>query len=146
MPVVGLADSFVQRLELHVIQPPPPDRTGGDRRHETALDQPRDEVVTLLPVHYAGELAVLPLEEHAGEHEHMRQEAGLALGHAERLDSGDAGPAHAGVVGERDAARAHASSSSARRRCREPPRPPPTPPIRKQRKPLAARLAACAPR
>lgn len=48
---------------------------GADDGRVSSADELRQKVVGLLTVDDAGEGAVLPLEEHAGEHQDVHQEA-----------------------------------------------------------------------
>ena len=87
-------------------------------------DQLREEVVRLLAVREAGERAVLTLEEHAREDQHIRQEARLTLAEPELPDRLDAlrRDAVAEAVGNR---LDHRKSSARRGSTLRPPRPPP---------------------
>ena len=84
MTVVRLADGLVERLVLDVIEPAAMERSGRDRRSRTrSLTSLAEKIVCLLTVREARERAVLPFEEHAGEHQDVRQEPRLTLGEAQ---------------------------------------------------------------
>ena len=91
IPVVRLADRFVERLVVNVVQPSSPDRprfdgTGESSRHETG-----HELTAVLPAHGAGERAVLPLQETAGVDHHGHEELPLPLGETEAAQGVHAG-------------------------------------------------------
>jgi hypothetical protein len=89
VPVVRLANGLVERPVVDVIEPAAVHRAGRDGRRVPVRHEPGEEVVRLLPVRHAREGAVLALEEHAREDEHVQQKARVALAEAqvhERLD------------------------------------------------------------
>jgi hypothetical protein len=61
-------------------------RAGRDRDGIAAADELGEKVLRVLAVSDVGERAVLPFDEDARVHQHVNQEAGLALGEAERHD------------------------------------------------------------
>ena len=90
MTIIRLADRLVQRFVLHVKQPSAVKRARRDRRGVPGGDEPGEKVVRLLAMREAGERAVLPLQEHAREDEHMDQEPRLALGEPEPHEASNA--------------------------------------------------------
>ena len=113
---------------------------GADHCRVATADELRQKVVRLLAVDDTGEGAVLPLEEDAGEHQDVHQEAGLTLREAEARDCMDAVFADA-VAHVGHSQFSHPRNSSARRGSS--PRPPRRPVLaRMQVNPARARLAA----
>jgi hypothetical protein len=85
--VVGLPEQAIQALVMEVVEPPLIQMIRGLHTSESAVNEPADEVVRLLPVCDGGEATVLPLEEHAGVRHDGRQETGLALSEPEGLEA-----------------------------------------------------------
>ena len=83
VPVVGLANRFVERLVVDVVQPSSPDRSRLDGSGESAGYETGHELTTVLAAHGAGERAVLPLQKAAGVDHHGHEELTLPLREAE---------------------------------------------------------------
>ena len=77
IPVVGLADRFVERLVVDVVQPSSPNRSRLDGTGESARHETGHELAAVLAAHRAGEGAVLPLQEAAGVDHHGHEELPL---------------------------------------------------------------------
>ena len=77
IPVVRLADRFVERLVVDVVQPSSPDRSRFDGTGEAARHETGHELTAVLPADRAGEGAVLPLQEAAGVDHHGHEELPL---------------------------------------------------------------------
>ena len=84
MPVVRLADGFVERLVVDVVDPTAAHAAVCDRRGIAAGDQSGHEIAAVLPAGDTRERAVLALQKAAGVRHDGHQEAGLTLGQAER--------------------------------------------------------------
>lgn len=81
--VVRLADRFVQRLVVNVVEAPLPHRPGLDDTDESAGRETRHELAAVLAARRSGEGAVLPLKEAARMHHHRHEELTLAQGESE---------------------------------------------------------------
>ena len=117
MPVVRLADGFVERLVVDAIDPAAADAAVRDRRRMAAVHQTGDELSAVMPP--AGdprERAVLALKKTARVRHDGDQEAGLALGEAERAQRVHAHGPRA-VVDGAPMLVGHHKNSSARRGC-----------------------------
>src|SRR5262245_4124316 len=97
-----------------------------DGRRMARRDELREKVGCLLAVREAGERAVLPFDEDAGEDEHVDQEAGLTLGEPKARDGGNSRGADAVAEMARYGFH-HRRNSSATRGSN--PRPPPRLPL-----------------
>jgi hypothetical protein len=84
MPIIPLADGLIERLVMHVKEPPPMERSRSDHRRVPTLDELRHEVMALLAMDDAGRRAVLALQEDAGVDHDVHEESRLALGEAKR--------------------------------------------------------------
>ena len=91
IPVVGLADRFVERFVVDVVQPSSPDRSRFDGACESARHETGHELAAVLSAHGPGEGAVLPLQEAAGVDHHGHEELPLPLGEAEAAQGVHAG-------------------------------------------------------
>jgi hypothetical protein len=122
--VVGLADRFVQRLVVNVVQPPSPNRSRLDDTDESSARETRHELAAILAAHCAGEGAVLPLQEAAGVDHHGHQELALPLRETKRAEDIDARSGDAVVEVVRRVFVAHRNSSIPRGCGPDRPRPP----------------------
>src|ERR1700682_200622 len=98
MPVVGLADGLVEGLVLDVKQASPMEGARRDGRSVPAPDKLREKIMGLLTVGNVSKGAVLPLEEHAGMHQHADEKPRLALGKTKGRNGVD--PFRASAVAE----------------------------------------------
>jgi hypothetical protein len=83
IPVVGLADRFVERLVVDVIEPSSSHRPRLDGARESPGQEPSDELPAVLASDSAAEGAVLPLQKAARVDHHGHEELPLPLREAE---------------------------------------------------------------
>jgi hypothetical protein len=127
MAIIRLADSLVERFVLHVKQPAAVQRARDDGRGVPGLDELGEKVLRLLAVRQTGEGAVLPLEEHAREDEHVHNKLRLPLGESKPHEDAHAGRADAVAQPRRDELHHRKSSATPGSTPRPPRRPvPPT--------------------
>ena len=125
VPVVGLADRFVERLVVDVVQPSASYPSWFDDTDEATRHQTRHERAAVLAAYRPGERAVLPFEEEARVDHDGHQKPPLTLGEPEAGERRDARRGDAvRDIGEGEFA-CHRNSSIPRRR--GPDRPPPPP-------------------
>ena len=85
-----MPDGLVERLVVHVVETPSPDRSWLDGSGESASHEARDEFAAVLAARRAGERAVLPFEEAPGVDHDRHEELTLPLREAELPKACDA--------------------------------------------------------